>query len=153
MTSVLINSVQATLQNILFTCLQAVDACFALLSSDWPIFWILTSDIQRLHESGLKQFKCRQRCGWWEASVGSRNQGCNYCLDTRITKAGMCFKDFPISQPHFYVPLLLSVNIFIINFITRHHQELSTQIYFPSSSDLNVDQYILFIISNLLLTF
>ena len=62
-----------------------------LLSSDWPIFGILTSDIQRLHESGLEQFKCRQRCGWCEASVGSRNQECNYCLDTRNTKAGMCF--------------------------------------------------------------
>ena len=96
-----------------------------LLSSDWPIFGILTSDIQRLHESGLEQFKCRQRCGWCEASVGSRNQGCNYCLDTRNTKAGMCFKNFRVSQPHFYVLLLLSVNIFIINFITRHHPNIS----------------------------
>lgn len=28
------------------------------------------------------------------------------------------FNNFPVSQPYFYVPLLLSVNIFIINFIT-----------------------------------
>ena len=51
--------------------------------------------------------------GGGEGSVGSRMQ-----LPSRHVEQFQRFNNFPVSQPYFYVPLLLSVNIFIIKFIT-----------------------------------
>ena len=56
--------------------------------------------------------------GGGEGSVGSRMQLPSRHVKQSRRKLFQRFINFPVSQPYFYVPLLLSVNIFIIKFIT-----------------------------------
>ena len=78
---------------------------------------ILTSDIPCLHGSVSKQFKCRQM---WVARVGSRMQLPSQHTAKNEASASFVFDilTFSCFSTPFYVMLLLSVNIFIISFIT-----------------------------------